>query len=854
MAFRVALTVLGLIVLAASTASAQFSTADLAGTWIVHGSRVGLMPGADTGWLQGVVTFDAGGAVVDAVVFDQGENFADLTPGALTVGAGGDVAGRLGSASIRGRIVAGKMQIVGVATADEGDADETSAVFILVKRSTGGFGQADATGTWRVNTLLVPERSAEAEYVFGQIVVDGEGAITGGALTSSDGSSTTVLEGSLFVSPDGTFGGQLDIGPLGDDHSFFSGTFTPDKGLMVGATSRSRPNDSGHGMFVLQREPDAVYDPADTTGTWDLFSVQARNDDGSVGAWLSGTLTVVGQGLITGGTLVDGLGGSFPIRSGLLSVSAEGFVVGGLVTEQGVIVVQGSMLPDKAQIVGVDDLAANLLNNGRFDTPDIAGCFTNFTSAPAGFGWVIDGSLGIDVVNGRADGCWDGIGGTRNPDGIDQSIDIDGDSSISQRVSTVPGQSYELTLFYSRNPRLTSAPRRGVVTVEGNSTLVSETLVHDVPNSTSDMNWLPFSTVFVADSTVTTLSIGGDASNGTEGFVVDNVTLAGQVQSRGLFSLVRAGESAPPATTVQFAQSVFVANEHAAGAVITVERSGAPAALTEPFTVTGLTAVPDQDFREVSGVLTFTPDTSSRTFTVPLVDDRLVDGDRSVRLSLGPPTGAGTGAMLAAQAALGSPATATLLIRDDDQPGIIKLSKASHPDGRSHRGRHRAVRHERRDGGRRRRLRRHRRHADLRRRPEPRHVPRLDRVRPAGRGQRVLHGGAEQSLARRRPRRAGVGGGHDHGSGRRLRVQPRRRQHRRFDRVPGHPRHQRRGRRRLPGPPGRREPVDLQTGDLLFGATVDAVLLGGMNNAGQIVFTAFLDDEREVIAVATPDP
>jgi hypothetical protein len=32
------------------------------------------------------------------------------------------------------------------------------------------------------------------------------------------------------------------------------------------------------------------------------------------------------------------------------------------------------------------------------------------------------------------------------------------------------------------------------------------------------------------------------------------------------------------------------------------------------------------------------------------------------------------------------------------------------------------------------------------------------------------------------------------------------------------------------------------------------VLLGGMNNAGQIVFTAFLDDEREVIAVATPDP
>ncbi len=178
----------------------------------------------------------------------------------------------------------------------------------------------------------------------------------------------------------------------------------------------------------------------------------------------------------------------------------------------------------------VNPAQANLLVNGRFDTPDIGGCFTTFTNTPSGFGWIIlpAGSFGVDLIDGAQVGqaCWDGIGGTDNPDGIDQSLDIDGATSIIQSFATVVGQSYELRLFYSRNSRFTSVPRTGFVTITGNNPLISETLIHNIPNSPTDMQWRLFSRIFIADSNITTLTIQGDDANGFEGFVVDNVTVS----------------------------------------------------------------------------------------------------------------------------------------------------------------------------------------------------------------------------------------------------------------------------------------------------------------------------------------
>lgn len=173
---------------------------------------------------------------------------------------------------------------------------------------------------------------------------------------------------------------------------------------------------------------------------------------------------------------------------------------------------------------------ANLILNGDFDTPDIGGSFQTLNSSPPGFGWTVisdgtpnpsatTGILGVDLINT----FWTGTGGTSNPDGLDQSVDIDGASSISQSFSTVPGESYNVELSYSHHFGMASST--GFLTIEGIAPLISETLVHSIPNSFTDMQWVDFLQTFVADGPTTTLEIQGVAAQGGFGFAVDNVSI-----------------------------------------------------------------------------------------------------------------------------------------------------------------------------------------------------------------------------------------------------------------------------------------------------------------------------------------
>ena len=116
---------------------------------------------------------------------------------------------------------------------------------------------------------------------------------------------------------------------------------------------------------------------------------------------------------------------------------------------------------------------------------------------------------------------------------------------------------------------------------------------------------------------------------------------------------------------VQFQQATFTVAENAGKAVITVVRTGAAGiAFSVPYSATAFTAVDKVDFHTVSGTLTFGAGVPSRTFTVPILNDTALDGNRSVRVTLGAPTNG---------VQLGSLATASLVIQDDDTPGAFKL-------------------------------------------------------------------------------------------------------------------------------------------------------------------------------------
>ncbi|CAN5569549.1 hypothetical protein BH10CHL1_BH10CHL1_40060 [soil metagenome] len=91
---------------------------------------------------------------------------------------------------------------------------------------------------------------------------------------------------------------------------------------------------------------------------------------------------------------------------------------------------------------------------------------------------------------------------------------------------------------------------------------------------------------------------------------------------------------------------------------VTVKRSaGTTGDITVAYATHDGTATVDQDYLSASGILTFANGVESQDFTVPILADRLVEGNESIGLTLTDPTGG---------AILGIPYTATLVILDDD--------------------------------------------------------------------------------------------------------------------------------------------------------------------------------------------
>ena len=106
-------------------------------------------------------------------------------------------------------------------------------------------------------------------------------------------------------------------------------------------------------------------------------------------------------------------------------------------------------------------------------------------------------------------------------------------------------------------------------------------------------------------------------------------------------ALVTIADNDPvPANTVSFSQGEYTISEDGGEAIITVTRTGNP---PEPaqvqYTVTDYSARAGTDYTSTSGTLAFAPGQNSETFTVPIVNDDLVELDESLQLTLSNPIG-----------------------------------------------------------------------------------------------------------------------------------------------------------------------------------------------------------------------
>ena len=119
---------------------------------------------------------------------------------------------------------------------------------------------------------------------------------------------------------------------------------------------------------------------------------------------------------------------------------------------------------------------------------------------------------------------------------------------------------------------------------------------------------------------------------------------------------------------VSFSSDNYSVDEGAGLAIITVTLDTLPfVTVTVNYTTADGTATAGDDYAAASGTLTFTPGTTTLTFTVPITDDLQNENNETVLLALSAPTGA----------ILDTPTDATLTIFDDDGLPVVNFTAAT---------------------------------------------------------------------------------------------------------------------------------------------------------------------------------
>src|SRR6185436_19528331 len=144
----------------------------------------------------------------------------------------------------------------------------------------------------------------------------------------------------------------------------------------------------------------------------------------------------------------------------------------------------------------------------------------------------------------------------------------------------------------------------------------------------------------------------------TVNLTLTNPTSGAALGSQATATLTITSDDVAQPGALQFSAASYAVSETQATATITVTRTGgSDGTVAVNYATSNGTATAGSDYTAASGTLNFDAGETSKTFTVPIINDTAVENPETVALTLSSPTGGAT---------LGTQATATLTINSDD--------------------------------------------------------------------------------------------------------------------------------------------------------------------------------------------
>jgi len=499
----------------------------------------------------------------------------------------------------------------------------------------GNFIGVDATGSVKIANHGSGIDLFSASNTVGGVVPGAGNVISGndgaGVGVSGSAAHDNKIQGNILgLNANGTapLGNGTGITII-DASNTFIGSTVPEARNIISANFRGITIDgTGSGNVV-----EGNYIGTDITGTVDLGNNQEGISIGGANNAIGGT--VPGAGNLISGNDVDGMR--------INGTAATGNQV------------QGNFIGTKAN--GTDPLPNTLIGI------EINGSFNNLiggTLAGAGNTVADNGYAGVVLSAGTGNA----ILGNSMFGNARLGIELSGQDAIGLNVND-PGDPDSGANWTQNYPLLTSVIASGGNTsIKGklNSNPNKAFRIEFFSNTSCDGTGFGEGQTFIGTTLVGTDG-NGDALIDTTlpltpagQFITATATSAGNDTSEFSPCALVGG---PNPGALQFESSFFLVEEFQGTATVTVTRSsGMAGAVSVDYATSDATAVSPDDYTPTSGTLNFADGELIKTFTVPIVNDSLVnESQESVNLTLSNPTGG---------AALGPQATSALLINNSD--------------------------------------------------------------------------------------------------------------------------------------------------------------------------------------------